>query len=66
MEFSSPSFDASVLELCMSLPVGAALVVPPPGPLLGEQLTEVLAEQRVTHALIPPAALATGPRRGAR
>ena len=61
LQFSSPSFDASVLELCMSLPAGAALVVPPPGPLLGEQLAGVLAGQRVTHALIPPAALATVP-----
>ncbi|MDQ2789723.1 MAG: amino acid adenylation domain-containing protein, partial [Actinomycetota bacterium] len=61
LQFSSPSFDASVLELCMSLPVGAALVVPPPGPMLGEQLARVLAQQRVTHALIPPAALATVP-----
>src|SRR6185437_445893 len=42
LQFSSPSFDASILELCMSLPAGAALVVPPPGPLLGEQLAEVL------------------------
>ena len=61
LEFSSPSFDASVLELCISLPAGAALVVPPPGPLLGELLTDVLTRQRVTHALIPPAALATIP-----
>ncbi|MDQ3886903.1 MAG: amino acid adenylation domain-containing protein, partial [Actinomycetota bacterium] len=61
LQFSSPSFDASVLELCMSLPVGAALVVPPEGPLLGEQLAEVLTQQQVTHALIPPAALATVP-----
>jgi non-ribosomal peptide synthetase component F len=61
LQFSSPSFDASVLELCMSLPAGAALVVPPPGPLLGEQLAQVLAAGRVTHALIPPAALATVP-----
>ncbi|PZS22174.1 MAG: non-ribosomal peptide synthetase, partial [Pseudonocardiales bacterium] len=59
LAFSSPSFDASVLELCMSLPAGAALVVPPAGPLLGEQLVEVLARHRVTHALIPPVALAT-------
>ncbi len=66
LQFSSPSFDASVLELCMSLPAGAALVVPPPGPLLGEQLAEVLRERRVTHALIPPAALATVPREAAR
>jgi amino acid adenylation domain-containing protein len=61
LQFSSPSFDASVLELCMSLPAGAALVVVPPGPLLGEQLAQVLTEHRVTHALIPPAALATVP-----
>jgi amino acid adenylation domain-containing protein/non-ribosomal peptide synthase protein (TIGR01720 family) len=61
LEFSSPSFDASVLELCMSLPVGASLVVPPPGPLLGEHLAHVLTENRVTHALIPPAAMATVP-----
>ncbi len=65
LQFSSPSFDASVLELCMSLPAGAALVVPPPGPLLGEQLAEVLARQRVTHALIPPVALATVPAESA-
>jgi amino acid adenylation domain-containing protein/non-ribosomal peptide synthase protein (TIGR01720 family) len=61
LQFSSPSFDASVLELCMSLPAGAALVVPPPGPLLGAQLGEVLAGNGVTHALIPPVAMATVP-----
>ncbi|WP_143264169.1 non-ribosomal peptide synthetase, partial [Amycolatopsis kentuckyensis] len=59
LEFSSPSFDASVLELGMALPHGAALVVPPPGPLLGDRLADVLAEHGVTHALIPPVALAT-------
>ncbi|RKT55884.1 non-ribosomal peptide synthase/polyketide synthase [Saccharothrix australiensis] len=61
LEFSSPSFDASVLELCLSLPAGAALVVPPEGPLLGDRLAEVLTAHRVTHALIPPVALATLP-----
>jgi len=61
LAYSSPSFDASVLELCTALPFGAALVVIPPGPLLGEQLAGVLAGQGVTHALIPPAALATLP-----
>jgi len=66
LQFSSPSFDASVLELCMALPAGAMLVVPPPGPLLGEHLVRVLARGRVSHALIPPAALATVPREAAR
>ncbi|MGH3572964.1 MAG: amino acid adenylation domain-containing protein, partial [Pseudonocardiaceae bacterium] len=61
LHFSSPSFDASVLELCLALPAGAALVVPPPGRLLAEQLADVLAGQRVSHALIPPAALGTLP-----
>ncbi|MBW4717722.1 amino acid adenylation domain-containing protein [Saccharothrix sp. SC076] len=63
LQFSSPSFDASVLELCMALPAGAALVVPPPGPLLGDQLADVVEEFGVTHALIPPVALATAPDR---
>jgi amino acid adenylation domain-containing protein/non-ribosomal peptide synthase protein (TIGR01720 family) len=61
LAFSSPSFDASVLELCLALPHGAALVVPPPGPLLGEQLGGVLASRRITQTLIPPVALATVP-----
>jgi amino acid adenylation domain-containing protein/non-ribosomal peptide synthase protein (TIGR01720 family) len=59
LQFSSPSFDASVLELCMAFAGGAAVVVPPPGPLLGDHLGQVLRDRRVTHALIPPVALAT-------
>ncbi|MFC5286678.1 amino acid adenylation domain-containing protein [Actinokineospora guangxiensis] len=61
LQFSSPSFDASVLELCMALPSGAAIVVPPRGPLAGEVLADVLAGRGVTHALVPPAALASVP-----
>ncbi|MFF9672031.1 non-ribosomal peptide synthase/polyketide synthase [Streptomyces eurythermus] len=61
LAFATPSFDASVLELCMSLPHGARLVVPRPGPLLGAELAGVLRAERVTHTLLPPAALATLP-----
>ncbi|MEV5606564.1 non-ribosomal peptide synthase/polyketide synthase, partial [Streptomyces sp. NPDC052299] len=56
-----PSFDASVLELVMAFGSGGALVVPPPGPLAGDVLAKVLVEREVSHALIPPAALASVP-----
>jgi amino acid adenylation domain-containing protein/non-ribosomal peptide synthase protein (TIGR01720 family) len=59
LQFASPSFDASVLELCVSLLSGAALVTGEEGPLVGERLAEVLAGRRISHTLIPPAALAT-------
>ncbi|MFJ3335011.1 non-ribosomal peptide synthase/polyketide synthase [Streptomyces sp. NPDC086766] len=59
LQFASPSFDASVLELCVSLLGGATLVTGEEGPLVGERLAQVLAERQVSHTLIPPAALAT-------
>ncbi|MFD1052520.1 AMP-binding protein, partial [Kibdelosporangium lantanae] len=42
LQFSSPSFDASVLELCMALLSGAAIVVPGSDILAGEVLADVL------------------------
>ncbi len=57
LQFASPSFDASVMEFLMAFGTGATLVVPPPGPLVGEDLAQVLADERITHALIPPTAL---------
>ncbi|WP_369197883.1 non-ribosomal peptide synthase/polyketide synthase [Streptomyces djakartensis] len=59
LQFASPSFDASVLELCVSLLGGATLLTGEEGPLVGERLAQVLAGRRVSHTLIPPAALAT-------
>ncbi|MEW2167700.1 non-ribosomal peptide synthase/polyketide synthase [Streptomyces sp. NPDC007084] len=61
LQFASPSFDASVLELCVSLLAGATLFTGEEGPLVGERLADVLAERRISHTLIPPAALATVP-----
>ncbi|MEV5242009.1 amino acid adenylation domain-containing protein, partial [Streptomyces cinnamoneus] len=55
----SPSFDPSVLEVCMAYAVGATLVIPPPGPLADELLADVLRDGAITHAVIPPAPLAT-------
>jgi amino acid adenylation domain-containing protein/non-ribosomal peptide synthase protein (TIGR01720 family) len=61
LQFSSPSVDASILELGMALSAGAALVVPPSWPLLGDALADVLAGSAITHVLIPSTALATVP-----
>jgi amino acid adenylation domain-containing protein/non-ribosomal peptide synthase protein (TIGR01720 family) len=61
LQYCAPGFDASVMELLMALTVGGTLVVTPPGPVLGDQLQQLLTHQRITHALIPPAALATLP-----
>jgi hypothetical protein len=43
----------------MAFAGGAALVIPPPGPLAGEALASVLRDCHVTHALITPSVLAT-------
>ncbi len=57
LQFASSSFDASIMELLMAFPAGAALVVPPAGLLAGELLAETLTRHDVSHALIPPAVL---------
>ncbi|MFF4054731.1 amino acid adenylation domain-containing protein [Streptomyces sp. NPDC001668] len=62
LQYSAPGFDASVMELLMAFASGATLVVPDVhGPLLGEELEQELTRGRITHALIPPTALATLP-----
>ncbi|MGB3605229.1 MAG: amino acid adenylation domain-containing protein [Gordonia sp. (in: high G+C Gram-positive bacteria)] len=59
LHVSSPSFDASVLELMLAFSAGAELVVSPADVYGGEALTELIAERRITHALLTPAVLAT-------
>ncbi|MFI0982767.1 amino acid adenylation domain-containing protein [Streptomyces sp. NPDC021093] len=62
LQLASPSFDASVLEAVMALTNGAALVVPDgKQQLVGEELARVLVEERISHTLMLPAALATLP-----
>ena len=59
LHFSSPSFDASVLELLLAFGAAATMVIAPPTVYGGEELAEVLRAGKVTHAFITPAALAT-------
>ncbi|WP_330252183.1 amino acid adenylation domain-containing protein [Nocardia sp. NBC_00565] len=59
LHFASPSFDASVLELLLALSRGATMVVAAPTVYGGAELAALLRRERVTHAFITPAALAS-------
>ncbi|KUJ69434.1 hypothetical protein ACZ90_11100 [Streptomyces albus subsp. albus] len=59
LQFASPAFDASVAEICVALLSGAALAVAPQDRLLpGDPLAATCAALGVTHATLPPTALA--------
>ncbi|MFF0526955.1 amino acid adenylation domain-containing protein [Nocardia amikacinitolerans] len=64
LHFSSPSFDASVLELLLGFAAGATIVIAPAGMYGGAELADLLRTEHVTHAFITPAALATVPDEG--
>ncbi|SDE31956.1 non-ribosomal peptide synthase domain TIGR01720/amino acid adenylation domain-containing protein [Rhodococcus tukisamuensis] len=59
LHFSSPSFDASVLELLLAVGAGATMVIAPTEVYGGDELRILLQSQRVTHAFVTPAALST-------
>ena len=65
LQFSSLGFDASVAELCHALGNGAALVLGSRDELMpGPGLFGLLRERAVTHATLPPSALAALPLPG--
>ncbi|WUD70187.1 amino acid adenylation domain-containing protein [Nocardia sp. NBC_00508] len=59
LHFASPSFDASVLELLLAIGGAATMVVVAPTVYGGADLTALLRRERVTHAFVTPAALAS-------
>ncbi|MFD5753100.1 amino acid adenylation domain-containing protein [Streptomyces sp. NPDC127033] len=62
LQLASAGFDASMMELLMAFGGGGTLVVPEGGrALAGRELFDVLAGERVTHALVPPTVLGSVP-----
>ncbi|GAB4583049.1 amino acid adenylation domain-containing protein [Nocardia sp. IFM 10818] len=59
LQVASPSFDSFVSEQVLAFARGAAAVVSPPEVYSGDELTELLRTQRVTHAIITPSVVAT-------
>ncbi|WP_344639872.1 amino acid adenylation domain-containing protein, partial [Kitasatospora cystarginea] len=59
LQFASLSFDASACELVMTLLAGATLVVPRREQAIGDGVVALIAEAGVTHAMLPPAFVAT-------
>ena len=63
LHFASPGFDAAMLELLLALDACATMVITPTSIYGGDELTEFLAEEQVTHAFVTPAAMsAAAPR----
>ncbi|MFQ6325806.1 amino acid adenylation domain-containing protein [Nocardia sp. CWNU-33] len=59
LHFATPSFDAALMEILIAVSRAAVLVVAPTGIYGGGELAELLRVQRVTHAFLTPAALAS-------
>ncbi|WP_442945706.1 amino acid adenylation domain-containing protein [Nocardia sp. SSK8] len=59
LHFASPSFDASLLELLLAVGAAATMVIVDPSVFGGDDLAALLRRERVSHAFITPAALAS-------
>ncbi|MDI9917419.1 non-ribosomal peptide synthetase [Rhodococcus sp. IEGM 1379] len=59
LHVASPSFDAAVLEQLWAFASGGRLVIAPSSVYGGGELAEILLREKVTHAALTPALLAT-------
>jgi len=59
LQFASLNFDASIWEMLMAFPHGAALVLLREHQRSGTPLRDVLVSQKITHVTLPPAVLPT-------
>ncbi|MFD6926468.1 amino acid adenylation domain-containing protein, partial [Streptomyces sp. NPDC059944] len=63
LQLASISFDMAFEDFLRAFCFGATLVVPPPGPLVGDALGDYLEQRRISCADMPPSVLATLPAR---
>src|SRR4029077_8640800 len=61
LQFASLSFDAALWEIAMALGSGATLVLSTAEERHGDALAQLIRSRGVTHALLPPAVLASLP-----
>ncbi|MEU8244603.1 amino acid adenylation domain-containing protein, partial [Actinoplanes missouriensis] len=61
LQFTSPNFDVSVMELLLGFTAGATLVLADAERLAGIELARVLSDEHVTHLFIPPSVLSSLP-----
>jgi amino acid adenylation domain-containing protein/non-ribosomal peptide synthase protein (TIGR01720 family) len=59
LQVAAPAFDAVLSEALMAYAVGAALVVAPAQVYAGEELSDLIRAQRVSHAFLTPSVLST-------
>ncbi|SNR95020.1 nonribosomal peptide synthetase DhbF, partial [Streptosporangium subroseum] len=58
LQFASPSFDAAIAEIAVTLTTGATLITAPRHHLLpGPDLTRLINHHHITHLTLPPTAL---------
>nr|WP_156164311.1 non-ribosomal peptide synthetase [Streptacidiphilus albus] len=63
LQLASISFDMAFEDFLRAFCFGATLVVPAPGPLVGDALGDYLEQRRISCADMPPSVLATLPAR---
>ncbi|WP_031488116.1 non-ribosomal peptide synthetase, partial [Streptomyces bicolor] len=63
LQLASISFDMALEDFLRAFCFGATLVVPAPGPLVGDALGDFLEQRRISCADMPPSVLATLPAR---
>ncbi|KUF15188.1 non-ribosomal peptide synthetase, partial [Streptomyces silvensis] len=66
LQSASLSFDVAIWDLIMGLTTGATLVLPQRQRVVGDDLVEALAQERVTHATLPPSVVGTLPAHAPR